>query len=153
MINIYTDGSCQNNGEDNATCGWGFVVAKGSIVTYEDYGKIREGKQTVFRAELESFLQVLLYIRQCDNKLRFTIYTDSLMLADAVNGLCSRRSNKDIWSQIEDVSKELIGRVEVKHVPSHTDRDDLNSIMNAKADRLAKQGALNLFGAPIKISI
>lgn len=150
---IFTDGSCMNNGEVNATCGWGFLVAKDNEVLAEDFGKIRQGAQTVFRSELEAFLQALIHIRESSKDKVFTIYTDSLMLADAVNGLCNRKSNKDIWIQIEQVSMSLLGRVTVRHINSHQGNECYYSEMNNKVDKLAKQGALNLFGAPIKVVI
>lgn len=152
-INIFTDGSCQNNGEPNATCGWGLIASKGSIITHESYGRIRKGRQTVFRAELESFLQALLYARECDEGFSFVIYSDSLMLVEASNGLCSRKSNKDIWEQVEEISQDLLGRVKVKHIKSHTNKDDFYSLMNSKVDKLAKQGALHLFEVPIEVTI
>ena len=151
--NIFTDGSCQNNGEPNAMCGWGFLVADKEEIITEKFGKIRQGAQTVFRSELEAFLQALLHIRESSKDKHFTIYTDSMMLSEAVNGLCSRRSNKDIWNQIEEVSMSLLGRVTVRHINSHQGNECYYNEMNNKVDKLAKQGALNLFGAPVKVVI
>lgn len=150
MINVFTDGSCVNNGEVNATSGWGIVITEDKDIIHEDFGKIREGKQTSFRAELESFLQALIYISGHDEEDVFTVYTDSLMLVEGANGLCGRKSNKDIWNQIEVISSKLIGRVVVKHINSHTGDDDFYSQMNEQADSLAKQGALSLFVPPIE---
>jgi ribonuclease HI len=64
VVDIYPDGSCADNGRPNAIGGWSFVVTlpNSTNVIAESFGKLRAGKQTNNRAELEAAYQAMLWV-------------------------------------------------------------------------------------------
>ena len=133
-VKIYTDGSCLNNGQPDASAGWA-VVVKGSIET-SFAGKLPEGKQTNNRAELYALYQALKWVKDHPS-IKATIYSDSKIAIDGLLGNSQRKANRDIWQRIENicplVAKQLVGI-------DHMEREG-----NREADDLAKKAANALF--------
>lgn len=151
--NIFIDGSCLDNGKETAKAGWGVIVCNDE---YKDIhtskGKIRPGKQTNNRAELESAVVGLLWIKNNTNDSdTITIYSDSRTVVEGINGCGGRNANRDIWEDIEKLCPTLIGRVEIVSVASHKyDSIEMVHIKNNECDKLAKAGAFSLLDAPFQ---
>lgn len=146
-LDIYTDGSCLDNGRESARGGWSFAVTiKDTIqVSLEDSGKLRPGKHTNNRAEAEAMVYALLWIEYQDVNNFYTIWSDSQYVVDCITGIGTRAANRDIWSDIETICSRIAGRFEVMHVNSHmVNSDCVQHIMNLYTDRLAKIAANNL---------
>jgi ribonuclease HI len=149
-LDIYTDGSCLDNGRVSARGGWAFAVTKKDTdqVLFEDSGKLRPDKQTNNRAEAEAVLYALLWIESQDgNSLYnyYTIWSDSQYVIDCITGIGTRSANRDIWSDIENLCQRVVGKFEIKHVDSHmVNSDCIQHIMNLYTDRLARIAANNL---------
>ena len=145
QIIVHCDGSCSGNGSINARAGWGLVVTQGSNVLYSSGGKVPD-EQTSIRAEIQAFLQSLLYIKET-NYTDIIIATDSYEVVMAVTGKIKRSSNRDIWALVEEESKQLLCRnISIKHCnKKELAKDDIYYIANVQADALAFEGANKLF--------
>lgn len=129
-VEIYTDGSCLNNGQPDAIGGWA-VVIKGEVETTLS-GKLPGDKQTNNRAELYALLQALEWV-QNHAGIKASIYSDSRVAIDGLLGDSQRKANRDIWESIEEVCPLIAGRlVGVNHI----DREE-----NKEADELARRAA------------
>jgi ribonuclease HI len=158
FVEIYPDGACPNNGRKNAIGGWSFVIAHQDKVIKELFGKLRRGDQTNNRAELESTYQALLWLKNNHEKdTKYTIYSDSEVVVNGINGAAGRNANRDIWEGIELLCKDLreakvITANSIKYVEAHQkDSTDYKHQMNCQADKLAKQGANSLLLEPVEI--
>lgn len=129
-VEIYTDGSCLNNGQPDASAGWA-VVIKGDIETTLA-GKLPGDKQTNNRAELFGLLKALEWVKE-HPEAKAGIYSDSRIAIDGLLGDSQRKANRDIWVEIERLCPQIADQlVDVKHV----DRNE-----NKEADELARKAA------------
>lgn len=143
-IDIYTDGACINNGKKNAKAGIGIYISENQ--------KISEritGHQTNQRAELFAILKTLQIIKIEDYN-SINIYTDSQYSINCItkwiygwlknNWLDSKKKsvkNKDIIEKIYNIKKKH-NNISFHHVYSHTNKNDIHSIGNSQADKLAR---------------
>jgi ribonuclease HI len=129
-VAIYTDGSCLNNGQPDASAGWA-VVIKGDIETTLA-GKLPGDRQTNNRAELFGLLKALEWVKE-HPKTKAAIYSDSRIAIDGLLGDSQRKANRDIWVEIEQVCPAIANQLtQVQHI----DRED-----NKEADELARKAA------------
>ena len=149
-IYIYTDGSCINNGKPNAKAGIGIYISDNF-----QHSENIIGLQTNQRAELYAILKALTLIDILKYK-NIYIYTDSMYSINALtkwihlwikNGwLDSKKKpvkNKDIIFNIYKIISKY-HHIHFNHIYSHTNKDDIHSINNDKADNLAKYAVENL---------
>lgn len=146
-INVYTDGSCLGNGTEFARAGIGIFISD------DDSRNVSEkiiGNQTNNYAELSAVLRVFqIFDKEISNNKIINIYTDSEY---AINCLTTygKTNNDNNWK--EDIpNKELVKKtfklfnsydnVNINYVQAHTNKKDIHSINNNKADLLAKLGA------------
>ena len=142
-IYIYTDGACKNNGKKNAIAGIGVY----SENVYNISEKI-EGRQTNQRAELYAILKAL-ELTKIDDYSTVYIYTDSLYSINCItkwiygwinNGWLDKKKkpvkNKDIIQPIYNIYKKY-SNIRFIHIEAHTNKTDIHSLGNAKADELA----------------
>lgn len=108
------------------------------------------------RAELFAIYTALnLLQRQNNYAIEITIYTDSMYAINSITkwiytwAINSWRTstgkpvmNQDIIKPIYDILLKFGGNVHFRHVASHTGASDFASIGNARADKLATDGAL-----------
>lgn len=147
-IHLYPDGSCLDNGLSSARGGWGLPVIIDGEIKERNLGKLREGKQTNNRAEMEAFLQALIWIDSHEDiKETIQIHSDSEIVVKGLNGTARRNANRDIWDQIENMCAKLMGRFTVDYCKGHEDE------FNIIADSLAKQAANSLMLAPVVINL
>lgn len=155
-FDIYTDGSCLNNGREDAEGGWAFVMTPDSsqeiVADSEHFGKVRENfKVNSNRAELEAILQSLLWL---DRHIRpgcfYTIFCDSLVVFNGITGKGTRGSNRDLWAPIEELIRKHRKQIGLEDVKAHMDdSNDVRHIMNNYVDTLARQASKNLLLAPV----
>ena len=72
----------------------------------------------------------------------YTIYADSKIVVDGINGFCARNANTDVWALIEDACNTICDKdlnVDVCHVAGHA-----GHLGNETADRLAKSASNSL---------
>ena len=144
-INIYTDGSCINNGKKNAKAGIGIYISDDFIISEKLIGK-----PTNQRAELYAILKALLIIDIINYK-NINIYTDSMYSINCVtkwvkgwlknNWLDKRKKpvkNKEIIMNIYNILKNY-SNIRLYHIEAHTNKTDIHSLGNNEADFLAKQ--------------
>lgn len=131
---ISTDGSCYDQGKENARAGWGLSV-EGPSYLYEDFGRIT-GNQDSTRAEIYALLEALKWM---DENPHFIVNfrTDSKMICDAITNQNIRYGScRDLWRMIEVLMSKHEYRIKsFVHCP----REE-----NARADELAKKGAAQL---------
>jgi len=139
-VEIYTDGACRGNGQENA------LGAFGIVFIYN--GTIKEIKQA-FRnttnniMELTAVIQALAMLKEC---CEVKIYTDSAYVANAINQKwivnwqkngwknSSKEpvKNKELWQKlIELVEKHKVEFIKVK---GHSD-----NFYNNRCDQLANE--------------
>jgi len=136
-IEIYTDGSCTQNGMENAKCGAGIWINDNN--SENKAVNIQEGNKTNQRAELIAIIEAIK-IAKNEN---VTIFTDSLTCIENITENIMKWEDKD-WSNVrnEEDWKILVyllrkksGTTEFKWVKGHSGIEG-----NEKADKLADKG-------------
>jgi ribonuclease HI len=145
FINVYVDGSCINNGSQNAIAGYG--VYFGEDDEKNEYGRV-EGKQTNNTGELTAIIRALEILKDID--IRINIYTDSEYVMKCA-GYYTERLAKNEWKtqndkippnlkllkKLYELIKNNKENIKLHHIKAHTNLQDPNSIGNYHADRLA----------------
>ena len=139
---VYTDGSCINNGADNARGGVGVYYDDGRRFSFPLDSK---SKQTNNVAELTAIIFVLRRLLQEEVVEPVTIVTDSKYSINALLGkrLDKTYPNKDIIVLAQSLLLRL-KNVDFLHVKAHTDSNDMHSVGNRIADELAQAAAKNV---------
>lgn len=148
---IFTDGSCRNNGKENSVGGWAFAFIKDNQVEYEHCGYYRNS--TNQRMELYAMLMACKYITYNIKLEPFDdviLYTDSAYIANCVkdkwyeswrtNGWINSKkqpvANKDLWEMLlpyfDDPSFIICKTV------GHSKIDSYQSNWNNYVDNLAQ---------------
>lgn len=146
IVHIYTDGSTIGNGRKNATGGYGVFIpvtsyVKERLITRELVnGKITNGVAEL-KAMMRALEEILLIDIEVDEdiELEFIIHYDSTYAADVVTGKKSAKANLELVQSCRGLLAECTERVSVEfqHVYSHTGKQDIHSIGNEIADKLA----------------
>ena len=127
-MNVFTDGSCLDNGRKNPRAGWAAVFPDRPDLDCS--GKV-EGLQTNNRAEMTAIIKAL---EVSEGPIR--VFTDSEFVIKIVTGQWKARINLDLVERLgELVKKREVGWT---HVRAHTKRDDWASKWNSEADLRAK---------------
>jgi len=148
-INIYTDGSCHNNGKRNAKAGMGIYFGPDDIRNVSE--KI-VGLQTNNVSELSAIIRAIEIVSvELESGLEVHIYTDSkysIKCCSNYGKKCFqnnwRKPDGNIIPNLELVKKayalfQKYKNIELHHVKAHTGREDDHSIGNENADRLANE--------------
>jgi ribonuclease HI len=143
-VNVYIDGSCVNNGKDDAKAGYG--VYFGENDERNDYGRVL-GKQSNNTGELNAIIRAIEILND-ENRI-INIYTDSEYVIKCA-GSYSKKLEKNNWitstgkvpPNIELLKKlhSLITNkknIKIFHIKAHTNLQDEHSIGNYNADKLA----------------
>lgn len=148
MINVYTDGACQNNGKYNAISGYGIYFSEND--PRNESKKIEGDKHTNNIAELTAFIKVFdILTNEIIKGEQINIYTDSEYVIKCASSY-GQKLSKNNWKtetnkippNIELVKKayELykdLFNVKLIHIRAHTNKDDIHSVGNENADKLA----------------
>jgi ribonuclease HI/viroplasmin and RNaseH domain-containing protein len=152
-INVYTDGSCINNGSENAIGGYGiyFEDEKKSI---SKKLKFKEGYNiTNNRAEIKAILEVLKYFEKEKTSKEIIIHTDSMYCIQVLLGTNTYKKieegkevpNSDYIKKCYKYIKRM-SNIKLHHVLAHTNKQDIHSIGNDKADKLANEAIKKYIG-------
>lgn len=140
---VYTDGACSNNGKKNALAGIGVFFG---INDKRNVSKRIIGKQTNNRAELIAIIEAYYIIEKdiLDGK-KIVIVTDSEYCIKCVSSYGEKNHNqnwkkdipnKDLVKLIYELYKDK-DNIEFMHIRAHTNKEDIHSFGNKKADELA----------------
>lgn len=140
---VYTDGACVNNGKKNAKAGYGIYFGENDK---RNVSKRIIGKQTNNVAELTAIIETYKIIENdINSKMNIVIFTDSKYALKCVGSYGKKQElndwkddipNKELVKQIYTIYKG-IKNVEFRHIRAHTGKEDIHSIGNDNADRLA----------------
>lgn len=157
---VYTDGACSNNGKDSASAGIGIFFG---IDDKRNISKKIEGKQTNNTAELSAIIETYNIIENdIINNKKITIVSDSEYAIRCVSSYGEKCYKKN-WN-VDIPNKELVKKayeiyknkpnIKFQHIKAHTNNNDIHSIGNENADKLANMaiGCENCpYKKPIKI--
>ena len=150
---VYTDGACSNNGRENAIAGIGIFLGQHDS---RNVSELVEGKQSNNTAELTAIIKTWPIIKKdvLDGK-KITIVSDSIYAIRCVSSY-GEKCAQSFWKK-DIPNKELVKvayeiykgnkNVEFMHIKAHTDNQDVHSIGNDGADRLANK-AIGLDSCP-----
>ena len=142
-VNVYTDGSCINNGKPYAKAGIGVFFGENDC---RNVSERIDGKQSNNTAELKAIIKAI-HTLNTDISLgtNIIIYTDSDYSIKCATTYGRKMEDKN-WSKTIP-NKELVKQlyklynkyknVTLKHIRAHTGKQDEHSIGNEWADRLA----------------
>ena len=145
-ILVFTDGSCSNNGFNNAKAGIGIYFSEDDP---RNVSKRIDGKQTNNTAELSAIIEVFkICSKDIEDGKKIIIHSDStysIQCCGEYGEKCSKKGwkNKKGYipnAQLVKTVYELFNNnknVEIKHIKAHTGMSDKLSIGNEGADRLA----------------
>jgi ribonuclease HI len=148
-IYVYTDGACSNNGKPNARAGFGVYFGK------DDERNVSEaynGNQTNNVAELLAIIRALTILKdEIEQGQEVIIYSDSKYAIRCCTTYGEKCAKKD-WVNPNSKHKEIpnlemvqvaynfckkFNNIQFIHIAAHTGKDDIHSIGNDNADRLA----------------
>jgi ribonuclease HI len=143
-INVYTDGGCINNGSKNAIAGCGIYFKKDDVRnTSFKLEKTNNYKITNNRAELKAILHAISILEPEINKGEtIVIHTDSKY---SITSFTSDNLEKKVPSNVPNYDYVLAGNnickaypnIKFHHIKAHTGKQDIHSIGNGCADKLA----------------
>lgn len=147
-IIVFTDGACTKNGKTNAKAGIGIYFPNNELPNISE--KMNDTLLTNQRAELTAIYRALKIITEKLDFDKITIYTDSMYSIKSLTVWIKtwekndwKTSNKkpvqnlDIIKPIHLILTKYNNKINFIHVRSHTNKNDFNSLGNAKADELA----------------
>jgi ribonuclease HI len=152
---IYTDGSVKNNGKKHATGGYGIFYSDYSI---KPIYKIMDSKINIITTPLSELSAIITGLKNLDdlkilNKNKYNkiiLFTDSEYCYKCLTKWYSgwvKNNWKTAFNKTEVKNKDYIItaynlvhklNVELIHINSHTNKDDLHSLGNDIADYLSK---------------
>ncbi len=140
-VHIYTDGSTIGNGKKSATGGYGvFIPGTSTVKERLITRRMVNGKITNGVAELKAMLCAMEEINTINQRGgKFIIHYDSTYAADVITGKKLAKVNLELVTKCKETLEECSAKCEIvfQHVYSHTGKQDLHSIGNEIADKLA----------------
>tara|TARA_B100000686_G_C16645773_1_gene892706 strand:- start:561 stop:1244 length:684 start_codon:yes stop_codon:yes gene_type:complete len=155
-IIVYTDGACSNNGKETAKAGIGVYFRENDP---RNVSKRIEGRQTNNTAELKAILEVYYILeKNIERGEQILICSDSqyaIRCCTDYGEKCEKKNWKRKKGVIPNVElvKKMYGlfknknNIQFKHVMSHTANQDMYSLGNEGADKLANM-AIGLTSCP-----
>ena len=153
---VYTDGACSNNGKLYAKAGIGIFFG------HNDKRNVSErvdGKQTNNTAELTAIIKTYPIIENdiIMNNKKIVIFTDSIYAIRCATTY-GEKCKKQNW-EVKIPNQELVKiiyelynnkpNVELRYIKAHTNKDDIHSLGNDMADKLANV-AIGHFTCPYR---
>ena len=156
-INVYTDGACIHNGKTNAKAGIGIFFNKDDI---SNVSRRIKGKQSNNTAELSAIIEAYYILEELiNNDVHIAIYTDSqysIRCATSYGRKMESINWKNNIPNIEMVKKiynlfKKNKNIKLFHIKAHTGKQDVHSLGNEQADRLATESIGGIIGGGHKI--
>lgn len=147
---VYTDGSCYNNGNINSIAGIGIYFGENNKKNVSKVLK-NDLKQTNNSAELYAILEAYKIIKKDLFTKKICIFTDSeysIKCATSYGEKCEKLQwqknipNKELVMEIFNIYKTN-PNLRLQHIKAHTNSQDIHSIGNANADKLAYDAIQN----------
>lgn len=144
-IYVYTDGSCIFNGKPNARAGYGIYFGPNDP---RNTSKKVVGKQTNNTGELTAIIEAIRMLQwEINNGKKVVIYTDSEYCIKCFTTYGRRLEMKGFKSDKPIPNLELLKtglslmkpNINLRHIRSHTGKQDEHSFGNEMADKLANQ--------------
>ena len=146
-MNVYIDGACSNNGKPNAKSGYGVYFSEND--SRNEYGQV-DGKQSNNTGELTAFIRSLEILeKDISNSTKINVYTDSEYVMKCATTYGAKLEAND-WKNSENKIPPNVALVKkarmlyknakcvkLHYIEAHTNKDDIHSIGNSHADRLA----------------
>ena len=154
-LSVYTDGACVNNGKPNAIAGIGVYFGENNSRNVSS--KIT-GKQSNNTAEMKAILKACEILdEEIEAKKKIMIYTDSVYSIRCCTTYGDKLA-KVGWTKKKTIPNvELVQQayyffqnntnVKLTHVKAHTQEQDIHSVGNDNADRLANE-AIGITSCP-----
>ncbi len=150
-VNIYSDGACSGNQNDNNIGGWGVMLEMGNH-TKKIYGG--ELNTTNNKMELTAVLEGLKALKRYNIKVN--IYSDS---AYVINGLSNKWyekwekngwktsqkkpvENKQLWQEIITIIRKL-SNVSFFHIKGHLDINNNSEVSKWKSKFISSYGQIS----------
>lgn len=152
-INVYTDGSCINNGTVHAVAGCGIYFGENDNKNISfKLKKKNDYDNTNNRAELKAILKAIkilkshiennkIVIIHTDSQYSMTCFTSTTITKKKVDKI----PNYDYVIKGNNLCKSHLN-IKFHHVKAHTSNKDIHSIGNDNADRLANLAIINDIG-------
>jgi ribonuclease HI len=148
ILNVYTDGSCINNGSQHAKAGYGVYFSKDD--ERNEYARV-EGKQTNNTGELTAIIRALeILCNEIEEKRQINIYTDSEYVMKCAGSYGDKLFKNDwktstnkvppnckLLQKLYKLYKPFKKYIKLIHIKAHTNFQDEHSLGNEEADRLA----------------
>ena len=150
-INVYTDGACTNNGKPYARAGYGVYFGAGDNRNVSESYK---GLQTNNVAELLAIIKAMTILKEeIMSGKRVNIYSDSKYAIRCCTSY-GKKCHKNNWINPNNKNKPIPNleivqvayifskdykNLNFKHIRAHTGLQDVHSIGNENADRLANE--------------
>lgn len=134
---IKTDGSCLNNGQEDARGGCAICVydkGTGSMI-YRRIFKPQIERMTNNRCEMLAFNDALQFVAQNKN-VRALLQSDSTTVVDGILGTAQRRANRDLWEPIEAVMPLIHDRIVGVEAIASEDNNDTDHLAYKAANSL-----------------
>jgi len=143
---VYTDGACSKNGRSGASAGIGVFFGTGDPRNVSC--KI-EGKQTNNTAELSAILRAYTILQEdilLDKKIMIASDSEyAIRCATSYGEKCAKKGwtadipNKEMVRQLYDLHMQYYANVRLMYVRAHTENEDIHSVGNSHADKLANE--------------
>ena len=158
-INIYTDGACSFNGMKGATCGIGVYFCETNINKLNDISELLHVDNPTNNIAELSAIDIaikIIKIKKLTNK-QINLYTDSNYSINCITKWYEvwvkdnklNRPNikviKSIYENIQDLN------IIFHHVRAHTNKNDIHSMGNSRADSLATKSVSEYFNSRTNI--
>ena len=147
---VYTDGSCYNNGKDNAISGIGIYFSIDDKRNISQIITDKNIKHTNNSAELLAIIKCYEIIQEDLKDKKICIVTDSEYSIKCATSYGEKMANENWKKNIPN--KDLVEKIyklnsndnlKLKHVKAHTNNNDKHSLGNLYADNLAYQAIKN----------
>ena len=148
---IYCDGSCYNNGKINAISAIGIYFEENSPINISKIIDALEFNHTNNSAELYAILEAYEVVKDELVNKKICIVSDSdysIKCATSYGEKCARQNwnknipNKNLVKKLYTIYKAN-PNLRLKHIKAHTNAQDIHSLGNKEADKLAYDAIKN----------
>ena len=131
-INIFTDGAYSPKTEKG---GWAVYCPE---LRLRMCGAVKD--TTNIRMEMFAAIKALEFIDNTHLHLtELSIYSDSLLLVETMNGNFQKKANLDLWSQLDDLVNNMLFPVKFYHIKGHTGENNGNNVADILANLVSQK--------------